>query len=392
MSSLQLSLLILAVVLVACVVGYNYSQNRKVAQRLEKSRAGMASVVTEEQQRSKGPGTAGAARAEPVLTAIGAVSAGSHFSEVDVTIGGENSSQVANLEPGEVMLGNITQPSSSSAEKFEQQPLSALPASDPYMLRSFGLHPSADCIVEIHYPVPVASDRLLSASGGVRRVGAKPVIFEGVAADGEFEPLVPGERFVGLRVGVLMANRHGPLNAMEFSDFAALIQKVADATGGKLEMPDMNEVLHRARTLDAKCAELDAQIGLNVVVSEALSPADLAAAAREFGLTERGNNRFAKLGEHGEVLFSFSLADAPNRITLMLDVPRAPLAANPWLSMLDCAKRTVARFGGRLVDDADKGLTADSLDRIGIQLNGRYQSLVAASFDAGSPVSLRLFN
>jgi hypothetical protein len=395
MSSLQISLLILAVALVAAVVGYNYTQNRKVAKRLERSREGMAKVVTQEHQRGMAPVAAPMNRAEPVLS--GFASENSHH---------------ADLPPGQIQEGAVEQsvplagtqaalsddyqnaqgvPSETSTLEYNE-PGASLAQTDPYMLRSFGLHPSADCVVQIRYAQAVASDRLLAAAGSIRRVGAKPVIFEGVAADGEFEPLVPGERFSALRAGVLMANRHGPLNAMEFSDFASLVQKIADSTDGKVELPDMNEVLNRARSLDSHCAELDAQIGLNIITADALSPADLGAAAREFGLVEKGNNRFVKLGEHSEVLFSFSLADAPNRITLLLDVPRAPSLANPWSQMVACANRTVARFGGRLVDDADKPLTPQSLDRITSQLSQRYQSLIDASFNAGSPVALRLFN
>ncbi len=390
MSSLQMSLLILAVVLVAAVVGYNYTQNRKVAKRLERSREGMASVVAQEHQRGATPVPSSTSRAEPVLSGMSAES----IHNTGLAPSKPQQSLVEQAMSGTQPLP-ISEPQDAHTESaFEESPEpSSLPAqTDPYMLRSFGLHPSADCVVQIRYSQAVSSDRLLAAAGGIRRVGAKPVIFEGVAANGEFEPLVPGERFSGLRAGVLMANRHGPLNAMEFSDFASLTQKIADSTDGKVDLPDMNEVLNRARSLDSHCAELDAQIGLNVITADAQSPADLAAAAREFGLVEKGNNRFAKLGEHGEVLFSFSLADAPNRITLLLDVPRAPAQTNPWSQMVACANRTVARFGGRLVDDADKALTPESLDRIASQLGQRYQRLSDASFDAGSPVALRLFN
>jgi hypothetical protein len=388
LSSLQISLLILAVALVVAVVGYNYWQNRKVAMRIEQSRAGMArSVHAERQAQSKshslGESSVAQRRAEPGFGELPSVQdspALSAAGSASTHQGAEQSPPTrAQTEPMAVKL---------SAEQ-EHTPVAQ---SDPYMLRTFGLHPLADCVIDIAFEQPIPSERLMNLIGSVRRVGAKPVLFEGIAQDGETEPFVAGERFHGIRMGVLMANRHGPLNAMEYSDFAALAQKVADGTESKLTLPEMNDVLNRARALDARCAELDAQIGLNVLTPEALSPVELAAAARELGLVERGNHRFAKLTEHGDVLYSFSLADSLNRITLLLDVPRAPTAANPWAQMLDCAKRAVARFGGRMVDDLDKPLSAEALDRIGSQLNQRYQSLADASFAAGSPVALRLFN
>jgi hypothetical protein len=265
-------------------------------------------------------------------------------------------------------------------------------AGDAWMLRSYGLNPVADCIVDLPLRDPLSGERILSLTGSIRRVGSKPIIFEGQNDLGEWEPIVAGEKFTSLRAGVLMANRHGALNAMEFSDFASYLQKLADHLEIHANVPDMQSALQQARRLDAQCADLDAQIGLNIIAAEALSTSDLSTLAGEFGLTERGNNRFSSMGEHQEALFSVTLGDAPNRLSLLLDVPRAPSAANPWARMLDCAQRCVARFGGRLVDDADKPLNKEALERIGSQLAQRYQSLSEANMVAGSPVALRLFN
>jgi ZipA, C-terminal FtsZ-binding domain len=423
MTSLQTTLLIVAVVAIAAVLIYNFLQGRKVNQRIERSRAGMAAAHTENTNKE---------RAEPVLERFTMPGPEADSSGLTAQTNGFEAASNAGQSGGNGLSGGVTgefdrsggqgsgadqehdldfdstasgeqrtvtgpstkvgQTNNPSNTPSQENNLDKPAIGDAWMLRSYGLNPVADCIVDLPLRDPLSGERILSLTSSIRRVGSKPIIFEGQNEQGEWEPIVTGERFVSLRAGVLLANRHGALNAMEFSDFASYMQKLADHFEIHANVPEMQSTLQRARQLDAQCADLDAQIGLNIIASEALSTSDLSALASEFGLTERGNNRFSLMGEHQEALFSVALGDAPNRLNLLLDVPRAPSAANPWARMLDCAQRCVARFGGRLVDDADKPLNKEALERIGSQLAQRYQSLSEASMVAGSPVALRLFN
>jgi hypothetical protein len=192
---------------------------------------------------------------------------------------------------------------------------------------------------------------------------------------------------------VLLANRHGPLNAMEFSEFANAMQALGRAIGaGGAIVPEMAPVLEHARQLDEACAQLDAVIGLNVETPTALSPDDLAALAAGLGLQERGNNRFTAIGEEGEALFSLALGERAEQLTLLLDVPRAPEHAEPWDRMVEAAAACAERTGGRVVDDAGRPLTAPAAAEVGRQLATRYRTLQEAGLDAGSPAALRVFN
>ncbi|HPU52616.1 MAG TPA: cell division protein ZipA C-terminal FtsZ-binding domain-containing protein, partial [Burkholderiaceae bacterium] len=260
------------------------------------------------------------------------------------------------------------------------------------------LHPLTDCIIEFQMAEAVPSDRLLATSHAFRRVGSKPVVIEGstTATDepgqSSWAPLAARQRLFRVRVGVLLANRHGPLNAMEYSEFVTGVQALAEQLAVLGDTPDMNAILQRARSLDESCAALDAQIGLNVDAPDALSLVDLARLAHETGCVERGNNRHARLTEHGEVVFSLSLSDVPTRLSLLLDVPRAPLGAQPWPEMVACARHCAQRLGGRLVDDQGRALTDVSLERIEQQLTERQQALSSAGLVPGSTLALRVFN
>jgi cell division septation protein DedD len=256
------------------------------------------------------------------------------------------------------------------------------------------LDPRLDCIVELTLGAPVAPERLLSAVSSLRRAGSKPVAIEADAGDGHWAiPHAARGALRRVRAGVLLANRNGPLNAMEFSEFGTAVQGLGRAIGaGGAVVPDMAPVLEHARQLDDACAQLDAVIGLNVETPTPLSPAELAALAFGLGLAERGNNRFAQLGENGEVLYSLALGERAEQLTLLLDVPRAPPEADPWSLMVDCAMQCAERTGGRLVDDAGRPLTESAVAGVASQLEQRYRSLEEAGLDAGSPAALRVFN
>ncbi|HMN83090.1 MAG TPA: cell division protein ZipA C-terminal FtsZ-binding domain-containing protein [Burkholderiaceae bacterium] len=260
----------------------------------------------------------------------------------------------------------------------------------------------SDCIIELPLHGPQSGERLLMQTQSLRRVGAKPILFEGLlrepsrGAPGEggpqWAPLLAGQQYRSLRAGVLLANRHGPLNAMEFSEFIAGVNGLASQFGVATRNPDMTPVLERARELDSLCIQLDAQVGVNVDCAQPLIPADLARVAIEQDLVERGNNRYARLNAAGQVLFSVSLADEPNRLTFLLDVPRAPAVDEPWQQLVTAAQAIAARLQGALVDDGARPLATPSLARIGQQLAQRYESLEQAGFPAGSALALRLFN
>ena len=364
MSSLTLSLLLLAVAAIAAVFGYNWWIGRSRAPLVRRPGAAGA--------REAG---GAAPRGEPTLGA------------------GAGAPPEADAAGAEAALG-----------------AGPRPAPPPV------LDARTDCIVELALPTLVSGERLVALASGFRRAGAKPVVLEAARsapavttpADGdEFLPDLSapprhegaqwrtptaGAHFDRVRIGVLLANRNGPLNAMEFSDFAAGVQALADQLSALVATPEMGPVLARARELDEVCASLDAQLGIGVESPEPLGLADLARLAGETACVERGNNRYARLGPHGEVLFSLALTDAPNRLSLLLDVPRAPAEHAPWDEMVGCARTCAQRLGGRLVDDTGRPLADAELARIGEQIGLRQERLAMIGIDAGSPLALRLFN
>jgi len=242
---------------------------------------------------------------------------------------------------------------------------------------------------------PLAAEKLVSLGQVLRRSGTKPVMLEVLGepsvAEGWHLPRA-GESCGAARFGLLLANRAGPLNALEYTDFAQRIREMAATLGVGVELADMTGTLSRARALDGESARLDAQVCIHVDASETLAPAQLAALSGPLAVVERGNNRYARLGPRGETLFSVALGEQPNRLSFLLDVPRVDPSCRAFAAMIESVRICARRLPGRIIDDSGKALTDRGIEAITAELDQRYSALVAAGLAAGSPAALRVFN
>lgn len=251
-----------------------------------------------------------------------------------------------------------------------------------------------DCIVCLQPLDNVTGSRLADLTNGFSRVGAKPVSVTGIESNGSGAPsaIESTKQYSGLVFAVLLVNRHGPLNAMEYSEFVNRIQTVADELDVLADVPDMNPVLEHSRNLDGEIGTLDAQVAITVLAEKTLNPGDLSTISKQLNLTEQGNNRFVRVGKNRVPVFSVSLGDKANKIVLLLDVPRVSREGAPLREMVECAWKCAQAFDGRMVDDAGQPIDNALFERIERQLDTHYQTLQAAGVPAGSAQAMRIFN
>lgn len=273
--------------------------------------------------------------------------------------------------------------------------------------RSLATHSLIDD--EIHAVVTLEPEGLLSGERAwsllhpFRHAGRQPVMLVGVRGDLQ-EPIRAGQRYEAVLVAVQLANRSGPLNEIEWSEFVAALQHVCEQIPAACEVPDMRDTTARARSLDAKCVPLDAQIGINLTTTRsAWSGEHVAGLARENGLILRPDGRFHALDENGATLFVLQNGDGgafradtldaqqTSRLTLLLDVPRAPQAQHPFDRLVEFANQLVVALDAAIVDDQSHLLTPAALTSIGRQIEPVYAKLAAAGMPAGSPRALALF-
>ncbi len=360
-SPLQLGLIVLGVVVVAAVLLYN----RWVTSRLQPRRARPAPADGTEDRAQEAAAVAQALhdRLEPVLG--------------DDTGAGE---------PPLAVSGS------------RQSPATALPLLDPQL----------DAIAQLTADTMVSGDAVLAALPGTRRIGSKPFFIEGQnLATQAWEFPRSGQRYTCLRAGIQLANRMGPLNEIEFSEFVVKLQAFADALQLAADFPDMMQEVARARELDQFAGAHDAQLSFTVRATRAAwSPGYLTQHAARQGfvvgaLPGRMVLPAAQPGAAAVLVLQFetqaALSEDPDQAALRdfsitLDVPHVARAERPFVRMREAALALAASMEGSVTDDGGQPLGKDAMDRIGADLEVLYDALEARQLPAGAPLTRRLFS
>jgi hypothetical protein len=265
-----------------------------------------------------------------------------------------------------------------------------------------------DATATLAVEVQVSGDMAASHLPPSRRAGGKPFLVEGLNAEtGEWELPGAGQRYREFQAGVLLANRTGALNEIEYSEFVQKVQAFADAIGALPDFPDMLDVVARARELDTFAGEHDAQLAVHLRAR---------AAAWSVGYIQQHAARHgfvpglvpgrlvlpaADEGAPPVLTLSFdaqaALADDPNQaavrdVTLAFDVPQTDPKAEPFAAWQASALALALGMDAAIVDDNGQPLSADGFAAIGAELGQLYRALEAHDLGAGSPAARRLFS
>jgi hypothetical protein len=272
--------------------------------------------------------------------------------------------------------------------------------------------PGLDALIDVLAPIAleglVSGEAALAAMPTTRRAGSKPFAIEGWnEASGQWEMPHPGQRYSAFQAGVQLANRTGPLNEIEYSEFVMKAQAFADAVNGAPEFPEMLDEVARARELDQFASGHDAQLGFTLRARNAAwSPGYVQqhAAALGFVAGALPGRMVLPAGAAGApplLGLSFdtqaAMADDPDQsalrqVTLSLDVPQVDRAEQPFARMREAAAALAAAMDGIVTDDNGQVIRDEALDVIGADLEQLYDLLESRDLAAGSPLGRRLFS
>ncbi len=266
-----------------------------------------------------------------------------------------------------------------------------------------------DAMVTLTLEAPISGEAALQHLPASRRAGTKPFYVEGLDAQtGNWESLAPGGRYSELQAGVQLANRGGALNEIEFSEFAQMIEGFAEAVGARADIPDMLDVVARARELDGLAAPLDAQLSITLRTNGvAWSVGFVQQVALRLGLVNGAvPGRWVLPAAEEEaappmlvlsVDAQAALAEDPQAAivrdcTLVLDVPQTPASVEPFPAWHLLSKRLADDLDATATDDQGQAITLHVFDAIGKEIDELYGKLEQLDLAAGSPAARRLFS
>lgn len=435
MSTLQISLAVLGLVLLGLVFAYNvWTYRRHAPRRAKPSKpaptpaqpprsepdllgAGSDSELPPVLHPGEPLGAAAGAADDPVLDArpLGDVAEGADSSaavELDEFAHG-NEPRGAGNAPEASEPSDSTQPKQPSVSPQpvpapKKTAAQASAATVRPLERRVALDALIDALAVLQLEQPTAGEAILQVQPTTRRAGSKPFQVEGRnARSGQWEVVRAGQRYVQLQAGVQLANRMGPLNEIEFSEFAMKVQTFADALGAAVELPDMLREVARARELDQFASQHDAQLSFMLrSMRAAWSPGYIAQHASALGFVPsnmpgRMQLPSPQMGQAPLLILSFDAQAAQAEdldrtavyeLYLSLDVPQVAREHQPFTHLCSAVQSLAQSMDGIVCDPDGNPLPAQALEQVGQQLEGVYASLAEHEVAAGSMLACRLFS
>jgi FtsZ-interacting cell division protein ZipA len=265
-----------------------------------------------------------------------------------------------------------------------------------------------DVIAAVEIDTPISGEAALSAMPSTRRVGSKLFNLEGLNTEtGLWEHPRNGQRYSAFQSGVQLANRTGPLNEIEFSEFVTKTQSFADGINAAPEFPDMLEEVARARELDSFASAHDAQLSFTLKATKAAwSPGYVHQNAARLGfiagvLPGRMVVPAPVAGLPPILGLTFdsqaAMSEDPTQsaiyeLNLSLDVPQVDRKEEPYARMIQTAYELARVMDGAISDDNGQPLSESAIGSIARDLLALYDTLDARDLSAGSPQARRLFS
>ena len=85
-----------------------------------------------------------------------------------------------------------------------------------------------------------------------------------------WEHIQLSQQYVQLQAGLQLANRTGPINDIEFSEYIVKTQAFADIISAQPDFPEMITAVARARELDQFASAHDAQLNFTILADKAV--------------------------------------------------------------------------------------------------------------------------
>ncbi len=256
--------------------------------------------------------------------------------------------------------------------------------------------PACEAVIDIVLAHPVPGEALAEAVQSISRVGKKPVrVFAEREGGGHRTQVLADEAYVSLQLAVVLANRSGPLTAIEWSNLWTLAQNLAERFEGQIEAPDQDVVLKKAADLDACCAAMDAQVGLILQLAQPRAVPAITEAASGVGFVQ-SRGQWAWMAENGlprfVLLVDQQAGEPPHRVDLLLDVPNSIPDDQAFSRMVAVGRDLAQRLDAHVLDDQGRTFQDGSVPAIDRQISALYDQLDQAGFLAGTERTARVFS
>lgn len=261
--------------------------------------------------------------------------------------------------------------------------------------------PNTETVIDVQFHEPVAGSELIKLLRAYLRVDTKPVRLFASTVSGEHHAYpLEGESYNAMQLVVLLANRNGPLNEIDWSRLWMAAESLANQVDGSVDGPEQDQVITQAQQLDTLCAGLDAQVSISLSLNEPIATKTVRQVALSAGFMENGQH-LAWLASSGLPRFTLLFNGKPalnlqsatiERLDLLIDLPNSPKDEQAFSRMASVGRDLALRLNAELIDDQGQPLTDHYDEDIDKQLYDLYLQLEQAGFDPASTHTQRVFS
>ena len=386
MSDLQISLIVVGILIIGCVVFYNWIQRRRYERNTEKAFKNKYDDVLLETEEVKE-----VEEFEPIR------------SRVEPTIVKSDS------KPEQQTLSTTTEvvePDSKPEQKNLNVATKPAKPAKPEKIYSSGV---VDYVVSIQLKAPVTVLNLTEILKKKVDFG-KPVRLLGQKEMGShWEEITIKSRsdidYTGLRACLQLVDRSGPVSEVDLSKFCDMVRNFADSINAGADTPDIGETYSQAVLLDQFCADVDVMIGINVISKDggAFTGTKIRSLAEASGFKLEGGGVFNFREENEDTTFTLQNYEptpfmpdnmrtlTTNGVTFLFDVPRIKNGDRVFDQMTRLSEVFAATLGGIMVDDNRVPLNDSGLERIKHKVSEIQAVMKLRGFPTGDEIALRLF-
>ena len=300
----------------------------------------------------------------------------------------------------DVLLGDVLigQPPESRGTDAAADVVAGIPQETPRyppraapVVHSAEPDPAIDYIIEFTAEHGVAHAALREQWAAIERRHAHRALLAGSADERSW------------RAALQLASRDGAIGEADLIEFRSAVETLAASAGACVAAPEMRAAVEAARALDEFCAESDIQVVVHVTGGP-FPGTKIRAAAEAGGLALETEGRFVLRDDEQRLLYTLAPRDGaafsaatirdamPQALSLSLDVTRAPDTRRSFESMARLAHQLASVLGGSIVDDNGQLLDERALNGIAAQLDSVRAKLEARGVTPGGPTALRLFS
>jgi hypothetical protein len=255
--------------------------------------------------------------------------------------------------------------------------------------------PMLDCVLELRCARPVDGVSFIDAAMPLSPAQwPMPVAF--VVWDPRAQQWVHPDRFgyyTDALAAIQLANRRQVLDQEQIGRFVSTVRQTAAMLDADCDPPDVVRMAAGAVELDRLCARFDVRIGLNLrAESGAWTQARVDAAAAQLGLSPVDALRWVPADPAAGVPLQLSMpAAVSEQACLELDVPRIASGDGAVRQLFSLGGQLGALLNARMVDDNGRAIDANSVESIEAQLASLLEEMRAAGIDPGGERARRLY-